>query len=137
MGFFPRTPSFANSSFLESPAPVTRHSYLLHTLPIFVGKRRLTCMQNVPSPSTYSCDSLSSSVYSLMRRHPIHLLPPAYGARRSPLIYPANRIRSEGWPRRIRWFKTCSNDSGLWCLDATTPWRVMMPSPNAGAGAGC
>jgi len=137
MGFFPRTPSFANSSFLESPAPVTGHSYFLHTLPIFVGKRRLTCMQNVPLPSTHSCDSLSSSVYSLMRRCPIHLPPPAYGARRSPLIYPANRIRSERWPRRIQCLKTCSNDSGLWCWEATTPRPLMTPCPNAGAGAGC
>jgi len=39
MGFLPRTPSFANPSFLESPAPVTWHSYLLHTLRLFVGKR--------------------------------------------------------------------------------------------------
>jgi len=137
MGFFPRTPSFAPLSFLESPAPVTGHSYLLHTLPISVGKRRLTCMQNVPLPSTHSCDSLSSSVYSLMRCRPIHLPPPAYGARRSPPIYSTNMIRSEGWPRRIQCFKMCSNDSGLWCGDATTPRPLMTPCPNAGAGAGC
>jgi len=55
-----------------------------------------------------------------MRRRAIHLFPLAYGARRSPLIYPANRIRSHGRPRRIRCYKMCSIDSGLWCWDATT-----------------
>jgi len=55
-----------------------------------------------------------------MRRRPTHLLPLAYGARRSPLIYPASRIRSDGRPRRIRCYKMCSIDSGLWCWDATT-----------------
>ena len=54
-----------------------------------------------------------------MRRRPIHLLPLAYGARRSPLIYPANRTRSDGRPRRIRGYKMCSIHHGLWCWDAT------------------
>jgi len=56
-----------------------------------------------------------------MRRHPPHLLPPTYGARRSSLIYPASRARSDGRPRRIRCYKICSIDTGLWCWDATTP----------------
>jgi len=121
MGFFPRTLSFTNPSFLESPAPVTGHSYLLHTLPVFVGKRGLTCMQNVPLPSTDSSDGLSSSVCNLMRRNSIHLLPLAYGPQRSPLICPANRIWSERRPRRIRCYKMCFSGSGLWCWDKTTP----------------
>jgi len=55
-----------------------------------------------------------------MRRRPTHLPPLAYGARRSPLIYPANRIRSDGRPRRIQCYKMCSIDSALSCWDATT-----------------
>jgi len=86
MRFVPRTPSFANLSFLELPAAVTGHSYLLYALRVFVAKRGLTCMQNVSFPLTHSSDCLSSSVCNLMRRGPIHLLPPASGARRSPPI---------------------------------------------------
>jgi len=120
MGFFPQTPSFANLSFLESPAPVTGHSYLLRTLCLFVGKRGLTFMENVPLPSSHSPHDLSSSVCNLMRHCPIHLRLLAYGARMSPLIYPANRIRLDGRPRRIQCYRMCSSDSGLWCRDPTT-----------------
>jgi len=77
-------------------------------------------VQSVPLPSTHPSDCLSSSVCNLMRRGSVHLLPLAYGARRSPLINPANRTRSDGRPRRIRCYKMCSIDSGLWCWDATT-----------------
>jgi len=105
---------------VDSPDPLTGHSYRLHTLHDFVGTRGLTFVQNVPLPSTHSSDYLSSSVCNFMRRRPIHPLALAYGARRSPLIYPANRIRSDGRPRRIRCHKMCSIDSGLWCWDATT-----------------
>jgi len=38
----------------------------------------------------------------------------------SPHIYPANRIRSDRRPRRIRCHKMCSVDSSLWCWGATT-----------------
>jgi len=120
MGFFPRTPSFTNLSFVDAPDPLTGHSYLLHTLHDLVGTRGLTFVRNVPLLSTHSSDCLSSSVCNFMRRRPIHLLPLAQGARRSPLIYPANRLRSDGRPRRIRCYKMCSVDSGLWCWDATT-----------------
>ena len=120
IGFFPRTPSFTNLSSVDSPDPLTGHSYRLHTLHDFVGTRGLTFVQNVPLPSTHSSDYLSSSVCNFMRRGPIHPLPLAYGARRSPLIYPANRIRSDRRPRRIWCYKICSIDSGLWCWDATT-----------------
>jgi len=74
IGFFPRTPSCANPSFVEAPNPLTGHSYLLHNLHVFVGTRGLTCMQNFPLPSTHSSDYLSLSVCNLMRRHLIHLL---------------------------------------------------------------
>jgi len=119
MVFFPRTPSFTNLSFVDSPDPLSGHSYLLHTVHVFVGTWGLTFVQNVRLPS-YSSDSLSSSVCNLMRRYPIPLKPPASGARRSPLINPANRIRSDRWPRRIRCDKMCSIDSGLCCWDTTT-----------------
>jgi len=120
MGFFPQTPSFANPSFLESLTPVTGHSYLLHTLHVFVGKRGLTCMQNVPLLLTHSSDGLSWSVGNFMRGCPIHLLSLASGARRFPPIYPVNGTRLDWWPRCIWCYKLCFNDSGLWCWDATT-----------------
>jgi len=120
IGFFPRTPSFTNLSSVDSPHPLTGHSYRLHTPYHFGGTGGLTVGQNVPLPSTHSSDSLSSSVCSIMRRHPIHLLPPALRARRSPLIYPEDRILSGGRPRRIWSYRMCSIDSGLWYWDATT-----------------
>ena len=120
MGFFPRTPSFTNLPFVDAPDPLTGHSYLLHTLHDLVGTRGLTIVRNVLLPSTHSSDCLSSSVCNLMHGRPIHLLPLAYGARRSPHIYPANRIWSDGRPRRIRCYRMCSVDSGPWCWDATT-----------------
>jgi len=42
MGFFTRTPSFTNLSFVDAPDPLTGHSYPLHTLHVFVGTRGLT-----------------------------------------------------------------------------------------------
>jgi len=75
IGIFPRTPSFTNLSFVDSPDPLTGHSYLLHTLHDFVGTSGLTFVQNVPLLSIHSSDCLSSSVCNFMRRRPIHLLP--------------------------------------------------------------
>ena len=75
IGIFPRTPSFTNLSSVDAPDPLTGHSYLLDTPHDFVVTRGLTCVQNVPLLSTHSFDCLSSSVYNLMRRRPIHLLP--------------------------------------------------------------
>jgi len=120
IGFFPRAPSFTNLSSVDAPDPLTGHSYLLHNLHVFVGTRGLTFVQNVPLLSTHYSDCLSSSLCNLMRHHPIPLPSHAQGARMSPLIYPANRIRSDGWPRPIRCYKMCSIDSGLWCWDATS-----------------
>jgi len=48
VGFFPQTPSFANPSFVDAPYPLTGHSYLLHTLHVFVGTSGLTFMKRVP-----------------------------------------------------------------------------------------
>jgi len=80
IGFFPRTPSFSNLSFVDAPDPPTGHSYLHHTLQVFVGMRGLTFLQPVPLPSTHSSDCLSSSVCNLMHRRPIHLHAPEQGA---------------------------------------------------------
>ena len=77
MGFFPRTLCFTNLSFVDTPGPLIGHSYLLHTLHIFVGTRGLPFEQNVPLPSTHAFDCLFSSVCNLMRRLPIYLLQPA------------------------------------------------------------
>jgi len=75
IGIFPRTPSFTNLSVVDSPDPLTGHSYRLHTLHDFVGTRGLTFVRNVLLLSTHSSDCLSSRVCNLMRRHLIHLLP--------------------------------------------------------------
>jgi len=120
MGLFPRPQSFTNLPFVDAPDPLTGHSCLLHTLHVFVGPRGLTFVQNVPLHSTQASDFLSSSVCNLMHRIPIHPPPPAQGAHRSPLIFPANRIWSDGRPRRILCYKMCSIHSGLWCWDTTT-----------------
>jgi len=77
IGIFPRTPSFTNLSSVDSPDPLTEHSYRLHTLHDFVGTRGLTFVRNVLLLSTHSSDCLSSSVCNSMRRRPIHLRPPA------------------------------------------------------------
>jgi len=60
IGFFPWTLSFANLSFVDAPNPLTGHSYLHQTLPVFVGTSGLTVVQSVLLPSTHSGDSLSS-----------------------------------------------------------------------------
>jgi len=75
IGIFPRPPSFTNLSSVDSPDPLTGHSYLLHTLHDFVGTSGLTFVQSVLLLSTNSSDHLSSSVCNFMRRHPIHLFP--------------------------------------------------------------
>jgi len=76
---------------------------------------------SVPLLSTCSSDLLYSRVCNLMCRRPIHLLPLAHGARISLLVYPANSIRSDTWPRRRWCYNMYSIDRGLWCWDATTP----------------
>jgi len=48
IGFFPRIPSFTNLSFVDAPDPPTGHSYLLHTLQVFVGTRGLTFVRKRP-----------------------------------------------------------------------------------------
>jgi len=113
IAFSLRTPSFTNLSSVDAPDPLTGHSYLLHTLHDLVGTRGLTFVRNDLLPSTHSSDCLSLSDCNLMRRRPNPLPPPAYGARRSLRIYPTNRIRSDGRPRRIRRYKMCCIDSGL------------------------
>jgi len=133
IGFFPRSPSFANLSSVDAPDPLTGHSYLLHTLHHFVGTRGLRFLRNVQLPSTHSSDCLSSSVCNLRRHRPIHLPPLAQGARRSPLIYPATRIRSDGRRRPILCYRMCSIHSGLWCWDtANEAASADVPSQTSG-----
>jgi len=72
---FPRTPSFTNLSSVDSPDPLTGHSYLLHTLHDFVGTHGLTFVQSVPLPSTHPSDCRSSRVWNFMRRRLNHLRP--------------------------------------------------------------
>ena len=120
MSLFPRTPSFTNLSFVDAPNLLTGHSYLRHTLHVFVRPSGLTLLQIVPLPSTHHSDWLSSSVCNLMRRCPMHLLTLAYGAWKSPVIYPVSRMLSAGRPRYIPSYWRCSDDSDSWCWDSTT-----------------
>jgi len=139
MGFFPLSSSFTNKFFVDSPDPLTGYSDLLHTLHVFVGQRDLTRMQSVPWLSTYSSYCWSSSVCNFMRRRPNHLPLLAFCVRKFALIYPGNRIRLDRQLWHIRCYKMCSNNSGLWCWDATTQaasddarfqlrgWRQVVP----------
>jgi len=120
MGLFPRTASFTNLSSVDTPDPLTGHSYLHQTLHFFVGTRGITFQQKVLLPTTHSSVLRSSSVGNILLHGLTHLLPPAYGARWPPLIYPVNRIRSDRQPRCIRCYNMSSIDILLSCLDATT-----------------
>jgi len=120
MGIFTQTPYASNMSFVDSPDPLTRNSNFLHTLPVFVGKRGLTCVQNVPLRSAHTSHRLFLRVCNLMHLPLIQLPLHAKGARRSPLIYPANRIHWDRWPRCIWCYQMSFNDDGLWCWDATS-----------------
>jgi len=77
MGFFPHTPAFTNMSFVDSPDPLTGHRYFLHTLPVFVGKRGLTCRQSIRLGLTDLSARVSSSVCNLVRWGPIPVPLPA------------------------------------------------------------
>lgn len=130
MSFFCRTPSFTNIAFVDSPDPLTWYCFLQRKLSVFVGKGGLICMQNVRLPSTHSSQGLASRVCNLMRLCPIHLSPPGYGARTSPILYPANRFLSDGRPQCIPCYKRCSKDSFLWCWDETTHASAGDPLPH-------
>jgi len=75
MGFVPRTPSFTNLSFGDAPDPLTGHSYLLHTLHVFVGTRGLTFVQMSRYLGPTLSTALSLSVSNIMGRSLIHRLP--------------------------------------------------------------
>ena len=106
---------------MDAPDPLTGHSYLLHTPHDFEGTRGLTCVEkrscylrpNLPTVGLQASVTLCAVVrFTCLDLHKC--------AQRSPLIYPANRIRSDGRPRRILCYKMGSIDSGPWCWDATT-----------------
>jgi len=83
MGLVPQTATFTNMCVVDSPDPITRHSDFLHTLPLCVGKRALSGMQNVPIPATHSSPCWPSSVGNCMRSLPLHLPELAASAQRS------------------------------------------------------
>jgi len=90
-------------------------------------------VQNVLLPPTHWSDYLLSSVCNIMHCGLIHLLPSAYGASWSPLIYSVNRMWSDRRLQHIQCYKMCSNDSGLWCWDATT-WVASDYAPSQRRG---
>jgi len=118
-GGFPSDSIFYQLVLCDSADPLTVHSYLLHTLHVFVDMRGIISEQSVLLPSTHSSDCRSSNVDHIMRRRPTHLPQPVSGAQRSPLTCPANRVRWPAPPQRIRCCKVHSIDTGLWCWDAT------------------
>jgi len=120
MAFFPSTLSYTNLFFVDSSDPLTGHSNFPYSLHVFVARGGLTfCDHNVLLPSTDPFNDVYLNFCNLLHLSPIVLLPLAYSAQRSPLIYPANWIRSAGWPRHILCYKIDPNVSGLWCQDAT------------------
>jgi hypothetical protein len=54
-----------------------------------------------------------------------------------PLIYPANDIRSDGRPRRIRCYGGASNDPEFAQCEQLRRRQLVTRRPNAGAGGGC
>jgi len=139
MGIFPQTPSCTNLSFVDTPNPLTVHSYLLHTLHVFVATRGLTFVQTIPLPSlrpTVPTPSLQVSVtwYAVARftySH-LHMVPeclPSY----------INRTGS-GWTdgRDIYGVIRCGPLIVDWGVGTQLPRRpVMRRRPNPGAGWGC
>jgi len=93
--------SRGNNPFGSSPTPFPSivHSYWL--LGVFPDQGSLTkvdkSLEFVPAFRYSICSCCKS-----MRCRPIRMLSLASGALRSPLIYPANRNRSDGRPRRIQ-----------------------------------
>jgi len=137
IGFFPRTSSFTNLSFVDSPDPLTGHSYRLHTLHDFVGTRGLTFVRNVLLPLTHSSDCQSSSVCNFMRLvrftyFHLHKVPegvPSYILRTGP-------GRTDG--RDIYGVIRCVPLIVVFGVGTQLPRRpVMTRRPNAGAGGGC
>jgi len=119
VAFFLLTPSYINLSFAHYPDIVTGHSHLLHTLYVIVDKRGLTFCENILLSSTHSHVGISLTVCNSMRILPIHLLLLAYSARRSPLIYPANRIWLNGQWQHIQSYDIGSDASSLWYWAST------------------
>ena len=76
MVLLPRTPSCTNSSFVDSPDPLTGHSILLHTLRAFVGKRGLTIVRTsryFRPTSTMWCLWISVTLCASLRFTCFHL----------------------------------------------------------------
>ena len=137
IGIFPRTPSFTNLSVVDSPDPLTGHSYRLHTLHDFVGTRGLTFVRNVLLLSNHSFDNLSQvsvTLCAVVRFTCFHLhkVPgglPSY-------ILRTGSGRTDG--RDVYGVISCVPFVVVFGVGTQLPRRpVMTRRPNAGAGGGC
>ena len=136
IGFFPRTPSFTNLSFVDAPDPLTGHSYLLHTLHDFVSTSGLTFVQNVPLLMTHSSDCLQVSVTlcAVVRVTCFHLHKVPEGLPSYILRTGSGRTDGRDVYGVIRYVPLIV----VFGVGTQLPRRpVMTRRPNAGAGGGC
>jgi len=73
IGFFPRTLSFTNLSFVDAPDPLTGHSYILDTLRVFVSTRGPTFEQNVLPTIRIVCLQVSVTLCAVVQFTWFHL----------------------------------------------------------------
>jgi len=137
MGFFPRTPSFTNLSFVDAPNPLTGHSYLLHTLHVFVETRGLTFVQTScylrPTLLT-GCLLVSVTLCAVVQFTCLHLHkvsdgPPSYIPR-------TGSGPTDG--RDVYGVLRCVPLTVVFGVGTQLPRRLVSTRrPNAGAGGGC
>jgi len=137
MGFFPRTASFTNLSFVDAPNPLTGHSYLLHTLYVFVGTRGLTSckMSRFFRPTLPTvCLQVSVTLWAAVWFTCLHLHKVAKGL--SSYIRRTGSGRTDS--RDIYGVVRCVPMIVVFGVGTYLPRRpVMTRCPNAGAGKGC
>ena len=133
----PRTPSFTNLSFVDSPDPLTGHSILLHTLRAFVGKRGLTFVRTSryfrPSP-TKRCLWVSVTLCASVRSTCFHLHKVPEGLPLYILRTGSGRTDGRDVYGVVRWVPMIV----VFGEGTQLPSRPMVTRrPNAGAGGGC
>jgi len=137
MGFFPRTASFTNLSFVDAPDPLTGHSCLLHRLHVFVGTRGLPFVQASrylqPTAPTI-CLQVAVDLCPVFRFTcpQLHMVPeglPSYTPR-------TGSVRMDG--RDVSGVIRCVPFTVFIGVGTQLPRRpAMTRHPKAGAGGGC
>ena len=132
-----RTPSFTNSSFVDSPDPLTGHSILLHTLRAFVDKRGLTIVRTsryFRPTSTVWCLWISVTLCASVRFTCFHLHEVSEGLPSYILRTGSGRTDGRDVYGVMRWVPRIV----VFGEGTQLPSRsVVTRRPNAGAGGGC